>query len=174
VNLRAEKGYGVPTSDRQVEGVIPSGLEKYAINHAVTTANRENSPVEFIGENQGQANLLPTGTNENPGALAGATGAYSKAVSFKTKQYRNRAEAATALCHAIAECDPQDACEIMAAALEDLGSPLPVLLSAMDDARWWASFATPNELKAYALACFEAMCPKVRAAFLGHVQRGAV
>jgi len=130
--------------------------------------------IENTGEIRHLSNRFDGPKNENPGALAGATGAYSKAVSFKTKQYRNRAEAATALCHAIAECDPQDACEIMAAALEDLGSPLPVLLSAMDDARWWASFATPNELKAYALACFEVMCPKVRAAFLGHVQRGAV
>ncbi|NUB42872.1 hypothetical protein GEU84_000610 [Fertoebacter nigrum] len=116
--------------------------------------------------------------NENPGALAGATGGIqdNKAISFKTEHYRNRADAATALCHAIAECDPRDAREIMDAALADLamGSPLPVFLSAMDDARWWASFATPPELKAYALACFEAMRPKVRVAFLAHVQRGAV
>ena len=117
---------------------------------------------------------LPNGGNENPGALAGATGAVIEAGRFKTKEYLQRAEAATALCYAIGDCHRDDAVVIMEAALADLsaGTPLPVFLTAMSDARWWASFAAPHELKAYALACVEAMQPKIRAAFLTYVQRG--
>ena len=112
-------------------------------------------------------------TNENPGALAGATGAHSTEQAFKSERYSKRAEATTSLCHAIAECHRDDAVIILDAALASLsmGSPMPVFLSAMDDARWWASYASPAELKAYALACFEAMAPKVQSAFLSHVQR---
>ena len=57
--------------------------------------------------------------NENPGALAGATGAIGKRV-VKTAEYRARAEAATSLCLSIAACIPQDAVIIIAAALADL------------------------------------------------------
>ncbi len=64
-------------------------------------------------------NGSPDAKNENPGAL-GATGAVSNEQAFKTVYYFNRATAATALCHAIADCDPADACEVMTAALTDL------------------------------------------------------
>ena len=112
---------------------------------------------------------------ETPAALAGATGAISNEQGFRTELYRKRAIASSALCLAIAECDPDDACQIMSAALADLsrGAPLPVFVSALDDARWWASISAPHEVKAFALACFEVMRPKVQAAFLAHVQRGA-
>lgn len=59
-----------------------------------------------------------------------------------------------------------DAC---AAALGSMGSPSPPFLGGMGDARWWASYATPQELKAYALACFEAMTPQDQAAFFRHI-----
>jgi hypothetical protein len=110
---------------------------------------------------------------ENPGALAGATGAVDEAGCFKTEEYRSRAAAATALCHAIADCHRDDAVVLMSAALSDLsaGAPPPrVWVDALDDARWWARFATPMEHKAYALACFEALRPKSQAAFLAKVQ----
>jgi hypothetical protein len=137
--------------------------------------NPEFCAVENKKEIGRSANFSLATENENPGALAGATGADQLGISFKTEQYRRRAEAATALACAIGECHPEDACEIMAAALESLsvGAPLPVFVSIMDDARWWASCASPAEIKAYALACFEAMRPKVRDAFLGYVQRGS-
>ncbi len=113
--------------------------------------------------------------NETPAALAGATGAERFTTDIVPEAYRNRAAAATALCHAIAECDRADAVLIMDAALSDLGmgTPLPTFLSAMDDARWWASLAAPHELKAFALACYEAMRPAVRNRFLSYLQRGA-
>ena len=60
----------------------------------VATANREKSPVDIIGENRGQANLLPSDTNENPGALAGASGANVKADQLQTQQYTDAPNAA--------------------------------------------------------------------------------
>lgn len=52
---------------------------------------------------------------------------------------------------------------------EGVGPPLPPWFNVMPDARWWASHASRHELKAYALASFEAMTARDRAAFLAHV-----
>lgn len=112
--------------------------------------------------------------NENPGALAGATGADQLGTSFRTEEYQRRAEAATALCLAIAECEPEDAGPILEAALLSLGAgqPIPPLLSLMEEASTWADFATGAERKAYALACFTRMPPADRAGFLAYVTGG--
>ena len=93
---------------------------------------------------------------------------------FKTEHYRKRADAATALCHAIAECDPADACEIKGAALEywSAGMPVAPLFSHMDQATFWASSATRPERKAYALATFLSLSASDRAGFLAYVQGG--
>ena len=92
---------------------------------------------------------------------------------FKTDHYRKRAAAASDLCKAIADCDPADACEIMAAALADLsaGMPMAPLFGHMDQATFWASMATRPERKAYALAAFLTLTPKEQAGFLAYVQR---
>ena len=121
------------------------------------------------------SNLESGTTNENPGALAGATGADVFSATFASIEYRKRAESATSLCLSIANCDPQDACQIMEAALVDLGagSPQPPLLGVMDAARDWADWASVTELKAYALACYHRMRPADRVAFLAYVGRGA-
>jgi len=119
------------------------------------------------------ANPLEGAAIESPGALAGATGAMSSELTFKSEEYRNRAAAATALCNAIADCHRDDAVVLMSAALTDMSAGAPLLqvwVDALDDARWWASFATPLEHKAYALACFDALRPKSQAAFLAKVQ----
>lgn len=50
------------------------------------------------------------------------------------------------------------------------GAPLPPFLGGMDEARFWASYASRSELKAYALASFEAMSAKDRAAFCRHIR----
>ena len=93
---------------------------------------------------------------------------------FKTEFYRKRAEAASDLCDAIADCDPSDACEIMAAALADLSARMPMapLFGYMDQATFWASRATPPERKAYVLATFLSLPASDRANFLGYVQGG--
>ncbi|MFN3823584.1 MAG: hypothetical protein ACK4RN_06355 [Pseudorhodobacter sp.] len=54
-------------------------------------------------------------------------------------------------------------------ALAAAGSPLPPFLGGMEDARTWANRATREELKAYALASFEAMTPQDQAAFFQHI-----
>ena len=107
---------------------------------------------------------------ENPGALAGATGADLE-VCDRLESYRVRHIRATQLCHAIAACDPQDACILMVAALEDLsaGTPPPTIRKAMVEARDWAQDATPYELRAYGLACVERMTPEVLTSFVAHV-----
>ena len=138
-------------------------------------ANCDFSAVDNIAENRGLANHLPTPANENPGALAGATGADQHTITFVTAEYRKRAEAATSLCLSIANCDPKDACEIMEAALLELGAgaPVPPLLGVMDAATDWAEWASVIELKAYALACYHRMRPADRVSFLAYVGRGA-
>ena len=79
-----------------------------------------------------QTEIAPT-ANENPGALAGATG-IELGITFSDEYYRNRAETATKLGHAIAECHPQDACVIMEAALDNLteGHPYYPLCRTLD------------------------------------------
>lgn len=86
-----------------------------------------------------------------------------------------RLASARAFCLAVADCEPEDAAFLMSGILQrmSVGAPPPVFISAMDDARWWASRATPHELKAYCLASFKAMTPKTQRDFLAHVQRGA-
>ncbi|MCE8006006.1 hypothetical protein [Aestuariivita sp.] len=39
----------------------------------------------------------------------------------------------------------------------------------MDDARWWASFASLKERKAYALAAYEALPERDQMAFRKHI-----
>ncbi len=56
-----------------------------------------------------------------------------------------------------------------AAVIGAAGDPLPAFLGGMDDARHWASMASRSERKAYALAAYEAMTAKDRAAFSRHI-----
>ncbi|MBL4915683.1 hypothetical protein [Szabonella alba] len=124
------------------------------------------------------ANLSQGQENENPGALAGATGAEnekkaSEKPSSRLTEYLTRIQLATALEVAIRDAHASDAASIMSAALTRMmaGSPPPLLLSAVDEASSWAEWATPDERKAYCLASFNAMPPKDRASFLAYVQR---
>ncbi len=64
--------------------------------------------------------------------------------------------------------------QVAATVLDCAGDPLPPFLGGMEDARHWASCATENELKAYALACYEAMPPRDKAAFLRHISTAKV
>ncbi|MFC3060375.1 hypothetical protein [Paenirhodobacter populi] len=80
-----------------------------------------------------------------------------------------KAERAMLACSALTSLDADTAAMTAAAAIGATGSPLPAFLGGMDDARSWASWASRNELKAYALAAFEAMTPKDQAAFFHHI-----
>ena len=72
---------------------------------------------------------------------------------LKTPGMRLRAECAEALCFAIAQCHPDDAAQIMAAALDDLAAGDPPMRdpfgSLREDAAFWADCANPAELEAY-------------------------
>lgn len=114
-------------------------------------------------------------TKENPNCAGDAIGVKGDLDVRISEAYRNRAEAATALCHAIADCHPEDACILMEAALLDLGAgaPIPPLFSVRDAATDWAEWASNAELKAYALACYNRLRPADRSAFLAYVGRAA-
>lgn len=58
---------------------------------------------------------------------------------------------------ALADLEPWQAEKVAASVLGAADAPLPSFLGGMDDARFWASLATPKELDAYAAACFEVM-----------------
>ena len=93
--------------------------------------------------------------------------------SGRNPAFTLRAEHLTTLCLAIANCDPRDACQIMSAALFDLtnGAPTPALIGIMDEAGFWADWATRDQLKAYCLACFTRMSEADQLAFLCYVRR---
>ncbi|WP_071674400.1 hypothetical protein [Nioella nitratireducens] len=61
-----------------------------------------------------------------------------------------------------------------AAAIGSAGVPVPPLFGGMDEARLWASHANRSEIKAYALASFEAMSAQDRAAFFRHIGKKEV
>ena len=111
---------------------------------------------------------------KNPSALAGATRAVQFGIRLKTEEYRKRAEAATALCHSIAECEPEDALFVMESVLFQMraGAPGPVFAAVMQEAKEWADFACEAERKAYCLTCFNSLPAQDRAAFLSHVTGG--
>lgn len=67
-----------------------------------------------------------------------------------------RAEMASRLAEAIEDAYPDDAAQLMTAALLDLSAGYPSgFLSADEDAKWWASVATPPELVAMMTATME-------------------
>lgn len=101
----------------------PGGLGQITDYQRARPVNPGNSPVDNNGDYRPLANLeiaLHDPQNETPAALAGATGADQIEQVFKSQTYCSRADTATALCYAIAECDPEDACVIIGAALDGL------------------------------------------------------
>lgn len=121
------------------------------------------------------SNPLAPSENENPGASGNATGAENIDLAITSTEYRLRLEHARTLAFSIGQCDPRDACWIMAAALDHLSAGMPgaPLFSFMDQANWWADWASEPELKAYLLASWTRLSPKAQAAFLRHIERGA-
>lgn len=92
---------------------------------------------------------------QDPGALAGATGAGYEVTNFKTAYYRQRADRANALCRAIGQCHKEEAAQICAAFLDSLrtsGPAHPFLNEVREEAAWWADCAAVPELEAVTLA----------------------
>lgn len=113
---------------------------------------------------------------EAPEALAGATEADTLHSWVEwLDDTVNRLDAARALSRAIVACHPEDREALLEAALAHLraGPPVPPFTGVMAEASHWADWASPAELKAYALACFNRLPPADRSAFLGYVQKEA-
>ncbi len=71
---------------------------------------------------------------------------------------------------ALRALDTPEQAEIVAATLLTFAdAPLPTFLNPMEDARWWASFASLQERKAYALAAYEALPMREQMAFRNHI-----
>lgn len=66
---------------------------------------------------------------------------------------------------ALRSLEPSDAAQVFEFACPSAGYP-STLDNLMRDARWWASFATEDELKAYSVAIHESMTPDDQANFL--------
>jgi len=136
---------------------------------------------------------------ENPGALAGATGAdrQTKAASLRPEHSTNTAADANAPYHdaaiyirtlcraasprwraaiawgALRELDPDDAAMVAAHFLpnDGAGPPIPAFAGEMAEASFWASMASPRELDAYCVATFTRMPAPRQSAFLAYVGR---
>lgn len=72
---------------------------------------------------------------------------------------------------ALSELDPDDAATVAALFLPDqpVGPPIPAFDGVMAEALFWADMASPDELKAYALAGYTRMPAKDQAGFLSYV-----
>jgi len=70
---------------------------------------------------------------------------------------------------ALSSLDPEQATMTAAASIGAAGVPLPPFLGGMDEARFWASCANRSELKAYAIAAYEALSVTDQAAFFRHI-----
>lgn len=150
----------------------PGGLAVCQLVERVSLTNPKNTGFEYVGENHPAANLTGDYTNENPGALAGATGADLHSWLEWVDLNIQREAAARSLMEAVLACDPRDRIPLMERFIEAMrpGQPVPAFDSVMAEAAFWADMASTAELKAYALACYSRMSASDQQAFLGYVQ----
>lgn len=78
-------------------------------------------------------------------------------------------EAAQLAYFTLSSLHPDNVEKIARLAIGSAGTPAPAFLGGMEDARTWAAWASRHELKAYALAAFEAMEPRDQAHFYQHI-----
>ncbi|MEP5155187.1 hypothetical protein [Planktotalea sp.] len=72
---------------------------------------------------------------------------------------------------ALRSLSDEDAVQVgQTALLDGAGQPIAPLFSFLNEATSWADLATPDELKAYCLACFRRMKPEHQVSFLEYVQ----
>lgn len=159
--------------------VVPVSRE----NSGLTCPTRQNRPIESVGENplpsnkKSRSNLgkhmklehkrmsrmlgycLTLGT---PDAWCGFKVAAAARLSD--------AERAALAFSCLNALEDQHAHMTAAAAMGSAGVPLPAMLGGMEEARSWAACATRQELKAFALAAFEAMNAADQAAFFQHIR----
>ena len=74
---------------------------------------------------------------------------------------------------ALVACEGGDIRHVCTAALGGAGTPIAPFLSYMDEASFWADMATPDELKAYSVACYLRLSARDRMAFHDWTDRRA-
>ncbi|MGJ8586372.1 MAG: hypothetical protein ACSHXD_19960 [Marinosulfonomonas sp.] len=79
------------------------------------------------------------------------------------------AERAALAYTALTSLNPENSLAVAKTAFQSKGMPLPPFLGGMADARFWAAFASEEELKTVAVAATEAMGAKDQAAFRKHI-----
>ena len=98
--------------------------------------------------------------SDNCDAAQEVIGSEGARVTLCSEDIEVRMELARDLSEAIAAAHPDDACQLMTGALINLSAGIPsgdVFVSAAEDARWWASIATPAELTAVMAATLSAL-----------------
>ena len=80
--------------------------------------------------------------------------------------FQERADIAWGL---LMSLDPDQFEKVCNSVVGSVGMPQAAFLSEMDQASFWADMASKNELKAYALASFNAMNTQSQTAFLSYI-----
>lgn len=166
----------------------PGRTQTNSQNQAVNLANLENRPFDNRDEFPQLANhrqRLKAGKSDlisrhmKPAhksmsrmlgyCLASGTEEAWAEFRFVAQARLDEVEAAQLAYFTLSSLEPQNVQKIAALAFRAVGNPLPAFLGGMEDARTWAAWASRHELKAYALASFEAMPPCDQAAFFKHI-----
>ena len=137
----------------------PGGLNTVFQDQDVQTVNGEFPAIDNISENLGVANQS-----------GGVFDREKPAKRLNRTEKGIRLERATALALAIRDAHPEDARQILAAALVDLSAELPSMAafgSIREDAKWWAHGTSPEHLFALVEAALDrlrdrAMCLDLR------------
>lgn len=122
-------------------------------------------------ENIAEHSALSNTENENPGALAGATGTDIEGFWSLFEDNLNRRAQATRIIDAVLDCGPEDRVLFLETILDQIrpGWPKSFNIDVMEEAGWWADTATTPERKAYLLACYRRLSRADKAAFLTYI-----
>ncbi|WP_246175229.1 hypothetical protein [Paracoccus limosus] len=109
--------------------------------------------------------------NENPGALAGATGADLEGFWSLFNHNLERQAQASRIIDAVLSCDPEDRVLFLETILDQIrpGWPKSFNIDVMEEAGWWADTASTPERKAYMLACYRRLSRTDKEAFLTYI-----
>ena len=154
-------GFEPPTRGFSIRHQIQENQGASVSKTALT--NRE------LNENVSNADLT---AKENPAAGDAANGVVVQSTILTHDNTPELPAYATAFIDAVTNLPPEDRLPLLEGAVDHYraGQPIPPFMGYMDEAAFWADCASGDELKAYAVACFNRLCPSDQAAFLGYVQ----